>query len=89
MSIDRGIDGTARKIRVMSRVVFGDNLRDVRIERGLTQRELGLMVGENEYTINKYEKGNRSPRLPQFLDIAEALGVSPNALLGWKDTPHA
>jgi transcriptional regulator with XRE-family HTH domain len=51
------------------------NLKAVRKQRGLTQQALADLVGIEQPTIQRYEKG-RSPRLDQALDIARELGVS-------------
>lgn len=39
--------------------MFKDNLRTIRIESGLTQEQLGLLVGLNKKTISAYELGSR------------------------------
>ncbi len=43
--------------------MFKDNLRTIRIESGLTQEQLGLLVGLNKKTISAYELGSRAPNL--------------------------
>ena len=56
----------------------------IRTLRGLTQKELGVMLGFSEVTadirIAQYESGARTPKACLLGDIAKALNVSPAAL---------
>jgi transcriptional regulator with XRE-family HTH domain len=58
----------------------GKRIRFFRERRGLTQRQLGEAAGILEATIRKYEIGQRNPKPDQIAKIADALGVTPNAL---------
>jgi len=58
----------------------GKRIRYFRERRGLTQRQLGEAAGILEATIRKYEIGQRNPKPDQIKLIADALGVTPNAL---------
>ena len=55
---------------------IGARLRMVRTERGLTQAELGELVGTSQGSIQKIENG-KSIRPRMIMDLAEALDVSP------------
>ncbi len=55
---------------------IGLRLRDVRLERGISQVVLGDMSGSNQTVIQKIENG-RSIRPRCIMEIAEALGVNP------------
>jgi transcriptional regulator with XRE-family HTH domain len=46
-----------------------------RIRAGLTQQELADLVGVAQATINRYEKGERTPRPATLGRLADALGV--------------
>jgi putative transcriptional regulator len=52
------------------------NLHRIRLEKGLTRREVAASAGITENSLLNYEKGKRSPRLTTAYRIAEALGVS-------------
>lgn len=57
-----------------------DNMARIRHERGLSQVELAEMVGANQATISKIEKGVGNPTLSMINRIAQALRVHPSAL---------
>ena len=63
----------------------GDRIRELRERKGLTQEELGKAIGTTKQTIFKYESG-KVANIPysRLSDIAEALGVEPWDILGWK-----
>jgi transcriptional regulator with XRE-family HTH domain len=55
---------------------FGDRLRAVREQAGVSLSELGRRTDIAYQTIMKYERGENEPTWPTVLKIAEALGVS-------------
>jgi len=61
-------------------MTVGENIRRVRQERHLTQRQLGEMVGASEAYIRAYESGRRNPKPSSLEKIAEALAVNPEVL---------
>ena len=58
----------------------GDRIRTIRIARGLSQAELGAMLGLTADRIQKYENGVRKPKKELLKAIASALEVSSLAL---------
>ena len=63
---------------------FADNLRRIMRDRGMTQAELGRMVGISQGNVSMYVTGRREPRATYLLRIATALGVTTDELLGVK-----
>lgn len=57
---------------------FADHLRKVMFERGLTQEQLGSLIGSNQRVISRWLTGNRSPSLPSIRKIAAALDLPIN-----------
>ena len=55
-------------------------LKRLRQERLLTQEELAAQAGITVSTLSRIETGKTSPRLRTIRDLAQALGISPNAL---------
>ncbi len=55
---------------------FGDNLRKIRKEKGMTQDELAVLLGTSKQVLSRYENGQRSPKISVVADYAEKLGVS-------------
>ena len=65
-------------------MAIGDNIRRMRMLKGLTQKELGLAIGFDQKTadvrIAQYESGTRTPKEKMILDLAQVFGVRPEAL---------
>ena len=59
---------------------IGERIRTLRQEKNLLQRELAEKVGISESALRNYELVNRNPSEDKIQKIAEALGVSHNAL---------
>ena len=65
---------------------FKDVLRKLRIEKGMTQEELGRLVGLKKEAIYKYEKGIVvNPKRSVIAKLANIFNVSPSYLLGISD----
>lgn len=54
---------------------LGPVLRDIRIERGLTQVELAARAGVSKSMLSLYEGGKRRPQLETLERLVDALGV--------------
>lgn len=57
-----------------------DNLERIRQSKGLSQAQLAEMVGANQATISKIEKGVGNPTLSMINRIAKALRIHPSEL---------
>lgn len=55
---------------------FADKVKDARAELGLSQIQLGEMVGVSNRAIVSYESGEKKPRQSTMLKLAKALKVS-------------
>lgn len=62
-------------------------LRTARISRGLTQVQLSEKIGRSQSYVAKYENNERSLKIIEFLEICEALDVSPSKII--KEIDHA
>lgn len=61
---------------------FGERLRELRKEKGLSQDEFAKMLGTSKQILSRYELGQRSPKIEQVSKYAEKLKVSVDYLLG-------
>lgn len=61
--------------------IFGRKLHKLRLEKGLSQEELGFEVGLDKSTIGKYELARRCINLRQAKAIADVLNVKLSELL--------
>ena len=64
-------------------MLFGDRLRKLREDTGMTQVDLGKKIGISERVIGYYESNNRFPRKQETLQkFAEVFHVSVDFLVG-------
>lgn len=61
-------------------------LRQERILRGITQRQLATYIDATPNSVTMYESGKREPSLETFKRICDFLDVSADYLLGRTDT---
>lgn len=54
---------------------IGKEIRRFRLEKGLTQKQLGELCGMADSAIRKYESGKIIPKIETLKRIAQALGV--------------
>ena len=80
----RMIDVMARKKRKGSD--FGKRLARLRKARGLTQTQLAEAIGSTLRAISYYENESDYPPAPVIVDLARALKVSWEELMGLKKT---
>lgn len=65
---------------------MGKRIRELRMDAGLTQEQLGDMVGLQKSAIAKYENGKTENMKRSVIQkMAEVLGVSPSYLMGFED----
>lgn len=67
---------------------FGTRLKALRLEKGLTQEELGKQLGKTKNNISQYERDARQTDDETKKRIAEIFNVSIDYLLGVTDEPH-
>lgn len=67
------------------KIILGERLKELREERGFTQRQLAEQLGINSVTYLHYEKDQREPPLGLLADIAKFYGVTVDYLLGITD----
>lgn len=60
---------------------FGVVVRELRIEAGLTQEQLGFEAGLRRTFISVLELGQQQPTLTTIFKLATALAVTPAALI--------
>ena len=62
-------------------VQIGKKLRQLRIERAMTQEELAQAAGIGKNTVNRLETNITEPRPPTLRKLAQALEVDPAELV--------
>lgn len=63
-------------------MITGEKIRQQRRLLDMKQEELSRLVGVSLKTVQRWENGERSPRVEEMNRLAEALRVSPAYLMG-------
>lgn len=62
---------------------IGENIKRIRIQKKMTQKELGEKLGEiTQQQIGQWENGNKKPKIETIQKIATALEVSLSDIIG-------
>lgn len=54
----------------------GKQIKEARVKAKLTQEKLAQKAGISVFTLQKYESGDRNPKIESLQKIANALGIS-------------
>ncbi|MBO5479886.1 MAG: helix-turn-helix transcriptional regulator [Clostridia bacterium] len=65
----------------MEKNIFGQRLKELRLEKGLSQRGLGEIFNVCNQTISFWESGSREPDLDTLVQIAHYFDVPYENLL--------
>ncbi|MBO5925777.1 MAG: helix-turn-helix transcriptional regulator [Clostridia bacterium] len=66
-------------------IFLGKNLKELRTERGYTQKQVADLLNINSVTYLHYEKDQREPPLSLLADMAKLYDVSVDYILGLND----
>lgn len=73
---------------MMKEETLQERLKRLRMERGLSQRDLSTLAGfGSRCTLIRFESGNRIPNAGHLQSLADALGVSLTYLITGTDEP--
>lgn len=64
---------------------LGKTIKELRLEEGISQRELGNRLNVCNQTVSFWESGQREPDLDTLLKIAKYFNVTADYLLGLED----
>lgn len=64
---------------------FGLRVKELRLERKMSQMDVGAIMNIDRENIRKYEKGLQEPRLTTIIRFAEVFKVSFNELLNFNE----
>lgn len=67
---------------------FSTQLRKIRKERKLTQKQLAIEIGASERGIQQYELGERKPAFDVLITLADFFDVSLDYLVGRSEDPE-
>lgn len=63
---------------------FGNFLHELRMRTGLTQYQLGALVGVSDKAVSKWENGSSKPKSGILFNLSEVLGISVDELMSCK-----
>ena len=66
----------------MKNNILGKNIKQLRIERGISQRKLGEYLGVVNQAVSFWESGAREPDVDMLVNIANFFSVSLDYLVG-------
>ena len=69
------------------KTIFSTRLKALRLEKGLTQQQVGESVGTDKRSVHVWEKGSSAPSIETFCRLADVLEVDLNFLVGRSDSP--
>ena len=68
--------------------VFSERLRELRLNKEMSQRDLSLCIGVTATSVQRFEYGTGKPSLDTVIKIADFFKVSVDYLIGRVDTPN-
>jgi len=66
---------------------FGLRIKELRKRKGLTQKQLGDLLGVTKDAISHYENNTQTPPTAKIIKLAQYLNTSVDYLLGLDDEP--
>jgi len=63
-------------------MVVGTRIKRMRMRHGISQQQLGDLIGVTKVSVCGYETGTRTPNVETLESIADAFGISIDYLLG-------
>ena len=63
-------------------------LKELREEKGLTQKQAAKYLSMQQQTYQRYERGRREPRIDMLIKLADYFDVSVDYLVGHEKTPN-
>ena len=66
-------------------ISFKERLKELRLEKNVTQQELGKLVNTSKMAISHWEKGHSEPSIAQLMILSDYFEVSVDYLIGKTD----
>ena len=67
---------------------FAERIKELRLENGMTQTEVGDIIGVKRHSVYTYERGLNYPEVRCFIMLADYFKVSLDYLVGRTDNPE-
>ena len=79
------MNAVARKTKAVNKLLFEQRLVQIRKSKGLTQTELDQRIGVSQRIFHHYENKTEYPPTQKLIELAQALNMSVDDLLGIKN----
>ncbi len=66
---------------------FKERLKELRLERNLTQQDLGKILHTTKMAVSHWEKGHSEPSIAQLIVLSDYFDVSIDYLVGKSNFP--
>ncbi|NLO69346.1 MAG: helix-turn-helix transcriptional regulator, partial [Bacteroidales bacterium] len=67
---------------------IGENIKQIRERNGLTQKELGDILGVSDKAVSTWERGEKIPRMGTIQKIANYFNTAAGTLIGEEGARH-
>lgn len=69
---------------------LNENMKRLRLEKGMTLTDVGEKIGVRNATVQRYESGEiKNIKHETIVQLADLFGVTPSELMGWKTADTA
>ena len=65
--------------------IYGIRLKQTRLERGMTQKEIGTLLGMEQSNYQRLEQGKLDIKISMLMNVCKKLDISADWLLGLKE----
>lgn len=62
---------------------YGENIKRLRTDRGLSQQALGMIMGSDQEHISQLERQRKCPRIDTLKRLTDALNCESKDILGF------
>ena len=62
-------------------MTVGEVIKSIRIEKGMTQKQVAELAGTTDVSLSRWENGSRDMQVETLCRIADALGVEAYAIV--------
>lgn len=76
------------EVTIMLEDQFCERLTQLRLQKGVSARDMSLSLGQSESYINRIESKKMLPSMSVFFYICEYFGISPKEFFDFNESPN-